>query len=95
MIVSTANSPIQAGVEGDILASISREREYIVLALASSLADGLRMAEEFLLAGVVTSIRLYLVSRDYGMFDRKEAPQYYPPVTQVQEHGSKPTDAGL
>lgn len=95
MIVSTANSPIQAGVEGDILASISREREYIVLALASSLADGLRMAEEFLLAGVVTSIRLYLVSRDYGMFDRKEAPQYYPPVTQVQEHGSKPTDADL
>jgi heme-degrading monooxygenase HmoA len=81
MIVSTANSPVKAGTESDILESVSREREYIVLTGAPSRSDGLRLVEELALAGAVTSARLYLVSRDYGMFDRKEAPQYYPPVT--------------
>jgi heme-degrading monooxygenase HmoA len=81
MVVSTANSPVKAAAESDILASISREREYIVLAMAPTLPDGLRAVEQLSLTDAMTSIRLYLVSRDYGMFDRKEAPQYYPPIT--------------
>jgi hypothetical protein len=38
------------------------------------------MVEQLSQSGAMTSVRMYLVSRDYGMYDRKEAPQYYPPV---------------
>jgi hypothetical protein len=81
IIVATASTSVEMGGESDVLMSVSREREYIALAPAASLPDGLRAIEQLSLAGTMTSIRLYLVSRDYGMFDRKEAPQYYPPVT--------------
>jgi len=80
MIVSTANTPVESGAESDVMASVSREREYIALAPAPSLPDGLEAVENLSSAGAMTSVRLYLVSRDYGMHDRKEAPQYYAPV---------------
>jgi heme-degrading monooxygenase HmoA len=81
MIVSTATALVEAGAESDVLASVSRENEYIVLTPTLSLQDGLQAVERLSLTGAMASIRLYLVSRDYGMYDRKEAPQYYAPVT--------------
>lgn len=81
ILASSASSPVKAGDDSDVLASVSREREYIALATVPSLPDGLEALERLSLEPAMTSIRLYLVSRDYGMFDRKEAPQYYPPVT--------------
>lgn len=84
MIASTAPTPIEAGAEIDVLASVSREREYIALAPAPSLPDGLQAVEQLASAGAMTSVRLYLVSRDYGMYERKEAPQYYAPVHRNQ-----------
>ncbi len=32
----------------------------------------------------MTSVRLFLVARDYGMHERTEAPQYYPPLRAQQ-----------
>jgi heme-degrading monooxygenase HmoA len=88
MVASTTSRPVEAAAEsdvlaaagGDVLASVSRESEYIVLTPTPSLADGLSAVERLALTGAVTSVRLYLVSRDYGMYDRSEAPQYYPPL---------------
>jgi heme-degrading monooxygenase HmoA len=80
MIASTASRPVEAAAESDVLASVSRESEYIVLTPTPSLADGLSAVERLALTGAMTSVRLYLVSRDYGMYDRNEAPQYYPPL---------------
>lgn len=80
MIVSTANTPVGTGADSDVLQSVTREREYIALAPAPSLAEGLKAVEHLSSAGAMTSVRLYLVSRDYGMYDRKEAPQYYAPM---------------
>ncbi len=80
MIVSTAKAPVEAGAESEVLTSVYREREYIVLTPTLSLSDGLQAVKQLSLTGAMTSIRLYLVSRDYGMYDRKEAPQYYTPV---------------
>jgi hypothetical protein len=80
IIASTAKRPPEAGVESDVLASVYRESEYIVLMPTPSLSDGLQAVEQLSLTGVMTSVRMYLVSRDYGMSDRKEAPQYYPPA---------------
>jgi heme-degrading monooxygenase HmoA len=80
IIAATASTPVEAGVETDVLASVSREREYIAVAPIRSLPDGLEAVKRHAQTGAMTSVRLYLVSRDYGMFDRKEAPQFYPPV---------------
>jgi len=80
MIASTANRSVEAAAESDVLSSVSRESEYIVLTPTPSLADGLSAVERLALTGAMTSVRLYLVSRDYGMYDRNEAPQYYPPL---------------
>mgnify|MGYP003628839916 CR=1 FL=1 len=80
LIASTASRPIEEGAESDVLESVSREREYIVLTPIQSLSGGLEAVKQLSLTDAVTSVRLFLVSRDYGMYDRKEAPQYYPPV---------------
>ena len=87
MLASTASQPLEAVAEsdvlaagGDVLASVTRQSEYIVLMSVPSLPEGLSAVERLAHAGAMTSARLYLVSRDYGMYDRKEAPQYYPPL---------------
>jgi heme-degrading monooxygenase HmoA len=91
MIASTAGKPVETEAENDVLASVTRESEYIVLTPASSLADGLSAVDRLALTGAMTSVRLYLVSRDYGMYDRSEAPQYYPPLE--RSHGNaRPAD---
>ncbi len=84
MIASTAEAPVETGAESDVLASVSREREYIFLTPAPSLRDGRQTVEQLALTGAMTSVQLFLVSRDYGMYDRKEAPQYYAPVNRDQ-----------
>jgi heme-degrading monooxygenase HmoA len=84
MIAFTARAPVEAGAESDVLASVSRENEYIVLTPTPSLRNGLQAVEQLSQTGALTSVRLYLVSRDYGMYDRKEAPQYYAPVNRDQ-----------
>jgi heme-degrading monooxygenase HmoA len=89
MIASTARTRPEAGDESDVLASVYRESEYVVLTPTPSLPEGLEAVEQLSRGGVMTSVRMYLVSRDYGMYDRTEAPQYYPPVN--ADHGM---DAG-
>ncbi len=84
IIASTAEAPVETGAESDVLASVSRERQYIVLTPAPSLPDGLQTVEQLASTGAMTSVRLFLVSRDYGMYDRREAPQYYAPVNRDQ-----------
>jgi heme-degrading monooxygenase HmoA len=84
IIVSAAKTAVKAGDESDVLASVSRASEYIVLTPAISLRDGVQAVEQLSLTGAMNSVRLYLVSRDYGMYDRKEAPQYYAPVSREQ-----------
>ena len=80
LIASTANKPPEPAVEGEVLASVYRDFEYIVLTPVASLPDGLGTVQRLAQGGALTSIRLYLISRDYGLHDRAEAPQYYPPV---------------
>jgi heme-degrading monooxygenase HmoA len=80
LIASTATTPVEAPAESDVLASVSRDNEYIVLTATPSLRDGLHAVEQLSRSGAMTSVRLFLVSRDYGMYERKEAPQYYPPM---------------
>ncbi|MGL4285472.1 MAG: antibiotic biosynthesis monooxygenase family protein [Phreatobacter sp.] len=80
LIAATAISQEACGRDGEVLSSVYREHEYILLKAATNRSEGLGLAEALAAAGSMTSVRLFLVSRDYGMHDRREAPQYYPPV---------------
>jgi|SRR5262245_40363714 len=55
IVVTTANTPVDAGAESDVMASVSREGEYIALAPASSLPDGLKAVEHLSSVGSMTS----------------------------------------
>lgn len=68
------------GDEGETFLSVNREDVYVTV--ISDLTD--KQGGELLSAAggqeFVTSARLCLVSRDYGMFDRREAPQTFAPL---------------
>ncbi len=80
LIAGTSSSPIEAEAGDDVFVSVYREREYIVLRPAPSFADGAVLFYRLAQAGTMTAARLFLISRDYGMHERTEAPQYHPPV---------------
>jgi heme-degrading monooxygenase HmoA len=80
IIASTARTQPGADADSDVLASVYRDSEYLVLTPGPSLPAGLDTVEHLAATGDMTSVRMFLISRDYGMHDRKEAPQYYPPV---------------
>jgi hypothetical protein len=48
---------------------------------ARMLLESLASPKSDATASGVTSVRVCEVERDYGMFDRREAPQYYRPVS--------------
>ena len=66
-------------VDWDVLESIVQPGKFILL---TSWRDAVA-AEGSLQGGPDIRHRCVRVIRDYGMFDRAEAPQYYPPVRRV------------
>ncbi|WP_163579184.1 hypothetical protein, partial [Klebsiella pneumoniae] len=66
LIAATATSEDACGRDGEVLASVYREHEYILLKAAGSHAEGLGLAEALAAPGRMTSVRLFLISRDYG-----------------------------
>ena len=71
---SPANLP---GLDWDVFASIYQESKYVLL---TSWRDGAAAAEWPLPTSGNFRRRYVRVIRDYGMFDRAEAPQYFPDV---------------
>lgn len=76
---------METGVEpADVYQSLNREGEFLSVYdvpdhdSAVELAD--RLIKEGMHPGTVDAVRICEVERDYGMFDRREAPQYYPPI---------------
>ena len=68
------------GEEGEAFLSVNREGVYVrVVSVNKDKRGGeiIRAAGE---KDFVSSARLCLVSRDYGMFDRSEAPQTFAPL---------------
>lgn len=67
--------------EGEVFESVTEQNSYLTVASVSSEEDGHSKIKE---AGddILLSALLSRVSRDYGMFERAEAPQYFGPVEQ-------------
>lgn len=75
---------IEIGVEpAEVYESLNREGEFLSLYDVPDHASAVELADGLLEGGgpaTIDAIRICEVERDYGMFDRREAPQYYPPI---------------
>lgn len=60
--------------------SIYRRARYVQLSDVASYAEALDVSEQCQVVGGV-QFRICEVERDYGMFERNEAPTYYPPIS--------------
>ncbi len=65
----------------DLFESLNREGERLWLFDAVDDVEGVAIACDLHTAGLTA--RVCEVERDYGMFDRTEAPQYHPPVARL------------
>ncbi|MEM8950276.1 MAG: antibiotic biosynthesis monooxygenase [Pseudomonadota bacterium] len=78
-IIGTDKRPLDR--IGEAFQSVNAEDRFLTIVEPASERDG-----RDLIAGIegrqhhVTSTLLSVVSRDYGMYDRDEAPQYFPPI---------------
>ncbi|TPG38699.1 antibiotic biosynthesis monooxygenase [Roseomonas nepalensis] len=87
MVVATAAGeiPLGAATPTDTFESINREGERLWLFDVSNEAAASDLIDVLCRGGATA--RACEVERDYGMFDRAEAPQYYPPVTRPNGRG--------
>lgn len=69
-----------AGSSSPQFASIYRQGAMLRVNEVQSFAEALDALEECRIGGAVTRAWIGTIDRDYGMFDRAQAPQHYPPV---------------
>jgi hypothetical protein len=87
VVIATSRGTPCAGEASDRFESLNRPNEFLSLYdagdldTAASLLESLASPMSGAAGPETTSVRLCEVERDYGMFDRREAPQYYPPVS--------------
>jgi len=60
--------------------SVYREGQFAHLIELPDVQSGIALGERLLAAPTTEYVRIVEVTRDYGMYDRAEAPQFYPPV---------------
>lgn len=68
--------------QGEAFQSVNRDDAYISLIDAEDEASAQSTSLNARDSASVSFAMMCLVSRDYGMFDREQAPQYFPPVEQ-------------
>jgi len=73
------------GDEGEAFLSVNREDVYVTVMPVETGKQGGELVRAAGKEDFITSARLCLVSRDYGMFDRREAPQTFAPLKQVDD----------
>ncbi len=67
--------------EGETFASVTEPKSFLSVINAANEADGqAKFKEEALANSSLLTVVLARVSRDYGMYDRDEAPQYFETV---------------
>ena len=77
-IIGTEGRPSDNTGEG--FQSVNVEERFLTIVEPVSEEDGRDLIAKAETSRHVTSTLLSIVSRDYGMYDREEAPQYFPPV---------------
>jgi heme-degrading monooxygenase HmoA len=78
-IVRSQSRPFE-GAGGEAWQSVYTATQFAWVGDVPDRARGLALIADAALDACVSAAQLCLVSRDYGMFDRREAPQYFPAV---------------
>jgi heme-degrading monooxygenase HmoA len=88
VVIAASRGAPCAGDASDRFESLNWPNEYLALYDAPDLAAAESLLASLATAPGTTSVRLCELERDYGMFDRREAPQYYPPVSPAPAAGT-------
>ncbi|MBL8385513.1 MAG: antibiotic biosynthesis monooxygenase [Burkholderiales bacterium] len=80
VVADSAGGPAGATLGGERYESLYRPGCFAQLQGVGSMAEALDKSAVCRVGGPVESYRICEIERDYGMHDRVEAPQYYPPV---------------
>jgi heme-degrading monooxygenase HmoA len=75
-----AELPVQTEWRRDAFASVYREGQFAHLIDVPDPQAAIAFGDRLFADSTTEYIRVFEVMRDYGMYDRTEAPQYYPPV---------------
>ncbi|CCD95470.1 conserved hypothetical protein [Bradyrhizobium sp. ORS 375] len=80
LVLETAEPQLKAvtGRTVESFSSVYREGRFAHLIELPDEATGIALSTQLLAEPGADNIRIVEVSRDYGMYDRREAPQYYP-----------------
>lgn len=82
MAMLYATAEIGSGPAGrEAWRSVYNDAEMAITADAADRQTGLELIDAAIRAPCVRQAHLVLVSRDYGMYERHEAPQYFPPAS--------------
>jgi heme-degrading monooxygenase HmoA len=87
VVIAESRGTPSVGDASDRFESLNRPNEFLSLydardlEAATLLVESLGDPKSGATTSKSTSVRLCEVERDYGMFDRREAPQYYRPVS--------------
>jgi heme-degrading monooxygenase HmoA len=77
---TSASLPIATDWVRDSFASMYREGQFAHVVDLPDYESGLKFGAQLFSDPSTEYFRIFEVIRDYGMYDRREAPQYYPPV---------------
>jgi heme-degrading monooxygenase HmoA len=77
----SAKLPVRPDWPGDAFASVYRDGQFAHLIDLADVQAGAIFGDRLLAAPAVEYVRIVEVIRDYGMYERAEAPQYYPPMS--------------
>ena len=77
VIITSKGEPYRES--GELFASVNHEDTYLTIEAVASTQEATRLAQAAKEDTNVTRVIISSVSRDYGMFDRNEAPQYFKP----------------
>lgn len=77
-VVVRSTGTIFPGLDGEGWRSVYNETSFAWVASVPERKDGMAVLAMAARETCVSAAQLCLVSRDYGMFDRREAPQYFP-----------------
>ena len=79
-----ATLPVDTDRRRDAFESVYRNGHFAHLIDLPDEASGAEFGQRLFADPTVEYFRILEVMRDYGMYDRTEAPQYYPPVSGIR-----------
>jgi heme-degrading monooxygenase HmoA len=80
IVVRSHTRPVAASSAGEIYESLYRDNEFAWVGPVDGRSEGYDALRSVAADECVVAAQLCLVSRDYGLEDRREAPQYFPDV---------------